>query len=184
MLCVVLFEGRGHWECRRWVPRPGPHRREQHGSVWSVCACHQSQASLVPSVSPLHCHVVPPGMTSNTAAQEHCQSVTCGSHLLAPIVKCGDMFYLETFGEMKSRWKGFRNFKRELSFDKHDFQCTSHWSRQIVFNIWHFPDVRDSSQTGSTAESRVISSDVLLFLTKIPELSQATSKWSNQWYWC
>lgn len=42
-------------------------QREQHGSVLSVCTCHRSQASLVPSVSPLHCRSAPPGMISNTA---------------------------------------------------------------------------------------------------------------------
>lgn len=58
--------------CDVWGPRPwgepaGPGQREQHGSVLSVCTCHRSQASLVPSVSPLHRRSAPPGMISNTA---------------------------------------------------------------------------------------------------------------------
>lgn len=97
-----------------WGPRPWgepalssqawPGQREQHGSVLSVCTCHRSQASLVPSVSPLHCRLVPPGMISNTAASEHGQSVTCGFHLFGAIMKCGNVFNLETFGGMTSWW--------------------------------------------------------------------------------
>ena len=85
--CCCVVWGPGPWGEPASSSQARSGHREQHGSVWSVCACHRSRASLVPSVSPLHCHLVPPGMTSNTAMQEHGQSGTCGFHLLAPVWK-------------------------------------------------------------------------------------------------
>lgn len=97
MLCSVRTGAMG----RAGVEFPDPARPKETTWLCLECLCLSSVSSFTCAIGVTTILLLmPPGTISNTAAQEHGQSVTCGFYLLSPFWNVEAYFY---FG-MMSCW--------------------------------------------------------------------------------